>query len=369
DLTFPPGVGGLETLRLECTASAALARSREGTRRTLDVADLRDDGRPGWREVTIAALPGVALVESDVPAVSPSGRLTAYPEDLLAAPVDVRAGSAVFMSAGSSGAAPAEASTAIRQPPSDPLTALLTAPAGRSGGVGVLLAMLVSTALGAAHALSPGHGKALVAAALVGSRGTPRQAVGLGLTVAASHTVGVLALGAVVLGAGTALAPDRLLAWLSLVAGGCVVAVGVALLLRAAFGARHRDHDHAHPHPHPHPHAGPHRSLATRAVIGLGLFGGLVPSSSAIIVLLLAVTTGQLALGLGLILAFGLGMAGVLGAFALVSTWLGDRLLEARVVVRRPMLARIGAAIPLLSAVTVVVAGTLMTVGALAQVL
>jgi len=229
----------------------------------------------------------------------------------------------------------------------------------------------VSAALGAAHALSPGHGKALVAASLVASRGTARQAAGLGLTVAASHTAGVLVLGMVVLGAGAALAPDRFLAWMSLVAGGCVVAVGGVLLVRAAgrIGADEHDHSDSHQHPHPHPHPTPHRGLATPAVIGLGLVGGLVPSTSAVIVLLLAVTTGRLVVGLALIIAFGIGMACVLSGFALVSAWLGGRVLEARVVVQRPRLARISSVIPIVSAVVVVAAGTLMTVGALTQVL
>ena len=180
------------------------------------------------------------------------------------------------------------------------------------------------------------------------------------------------------------MAPDLVLAWMSLVAGGCVIVVGSTLLARAAVGFRRHGHPeashaHAHRHPHPHPHPHPHTDpdsggasrdgLATRSIIGLGLFGGLVPSSSAIIVLLLGVTTGQLILGLALIAAFGVGMAGVLGAFAIASTWLGGRILDAEMVAHRPTLARIGEAIPVVSAVAVVAAGTMMTMGALTQVL
>jgi nickel/cobalt exporter len=376
-ISFPPGVGGLETVRLECHAVVSQQPGDEGSRHVLRIADRRDDGRPGWREVTIRAASGISLLDADVPSTSPSAGLTVYPEDLLAAPIDVRAGMAVFEM--SRATAPGTAAQVVLPPPSsDPLATLLTGSA-TGGGVGTLIALLVSMGLGAAHALSPGHGKALVAAALVGSRGTARQAAGLGLTVAASHTIGVLALGLVVLAAGAALAPDLVLAWMSLVAGGCVVVVGSALLARAAVRVRRHENGHAshhvHPHPHGHPqpraHAGgpPREGLATRSIIGLGLFGGLVPSSSAIIVLLLAVTTGQLVLGLALIAAFGIGMAGVLGGFAIASTWLGGRVLGAEMVAHRPTLARIGQAVPVVSAVAVVAAGTMMTMGALTQVL
>lgn len=379
-LSFPAGVGGLETLRLECSFFADIAADRDEPHR-LDMSDTTDDGRPGWREITIVAASGWEVVDSDVPAVSPSQALTMYPEDLLTAPLDVRVGWARLSPAGSTGSAPDPTAPprtfSPGQPaPGDPLVSIITQPAGVGGGFGGLLALLLSAGLGAVHALSPGHGKALVAASLVGSRGTPRQAIWLGIAVAASHTGGVLVLGVIVLGAGSVLAPDRLLAWLSLAAGACVVAVGGSLVLRgiAAF-RRGSAAGHAHPHRHEHPHgadpshAHPHpEGLRTRGVVALGLFGGLVPSTSAVIVLLLAVTTGQLVLGLALIVAFGLGMAIVLGGLAVVSSMLGRWLAESSMA-KHSTVARIGASIPLVSGTAVLVAGAAMAAGALRQVL
>jgi ABC-type nickel/cobalt efflux system permease component RcnA len=383
DLTFPPGVGGLETLRLVCRSLAPVAL--DASTHSLSLRDDANDGRPGWREITIKSGEGVAIVGADVPSESPSAMLTAYPEDLFAAPIDVRRGTAWFRMDG--------ASVASSEPPAvtpgeplvhDPLATLLAHAAGpRTGALGLVLAFLISAGLGAAHALSPGHGKALVAGSLLAGRGTARQAVALGATVAVSHTAGVLAIGGVVLVAGEVLAPDRLLAWLAIGAGGCVVLVGAGLVLRAARsmpgGSVHgRDHAHGHPHDadhaqphygpdHAHPHHEP-KGLSGRSVMALGLFGGLVPSTSAIIVLLLAATTGQLVLGVSMIAAFGFGMAAVLAGMAWAAVWLGSRALE-RVVARSSVIARIGRFVPLVSGLAVLVAGTITTIGALAQVL
>ena len=207
----------------------------------------------------------------------------------------------------------------------DPLAALLE---GDLSPAVVALAMLLAAGLGAAHALSPGHGKTLVAAYLVGSGGTMRQAVALGLTVAFAHTAGVLLLGILVLDAGGAapardpdrLADDRFRRAHDRARAG--------LVWRALAGGRGRGHGHDHGHPHSHgrgrghEHAPtPDRSrLGMRNVAVLGVAGGLVPSASALIVLLAAVTTGRLAFGLALIGAFGIGMALVLGGLAAMTT-------------------------------------------------
>ena len=373
-LSFPPGVGGLETLRLECSFSVDVVAD-DGASHRVEITDATDDGRPGWREVTVRAAAGMAIVEADVPAVSPSASLTSYPPDRLDAPLDVRAGSAVVAPA-APGAATVAGEGPVEGAPStsDPLVALLEGTARGGGALGVVLALMLSVGLGAAHGLSPGHGKALVAASLIGSRGTPRQAIWLALAVGASHTGGVLLLGGVVLVAGALLAPDLVLAWLSLAAGACVVGVGATMVVRA-IGRDHRgpsanahghgpDDEHGHAHPHPHPHEG----LQARSLVALGLFGGLVPSTSALIVLLLAVTTGQVLLGLALILAFGAGMAVALGAVALASVVVGRRMTAARPA-SRPILVRLAGAVPAVSGATVLVAGAAMTIGALGRVL
>jgi ABC-type nickel/cobalt efflux system permease component RcnA len=241
----------------------------------------------------------------------------------------------------------------------DPLAALI---GGELSPALVALALLLAAGLGAAHALSPGHGKTLVAAYLVGSRGTVRQAVALGLTVAATHTIGVLVLG-----------------WLTVISGGVMATLGGALVWRAIRRRQwpqdeHAHHEHAHHehpqhvHPHPHPHGhGARPALTVRSVAVLGVAGGMVPSASALIVLLAAVTTGRLVFGLALIAAFGVGMAVILGGIAAATTvahgWLSDRLDGGL-----PRLAsRIGGLVPLGAGIVVAGVGLILTVAAVAR--
>lgn len=337
ELSFPAGAGGLQTLRLACRLVADLPEGLDAG--TLHVADAADDGHVGWREVTISAAEGVRLTQADVPSRSPSANLTAYPGDRLETPPNVRNGGASFAISGaprgedlSMVGAPAEASTAI-----DPLAQLLGAELSPSL---VVLALLLAAGLGAAHALSPGHGKTLVAAYLVGTRGTVRQAMALGATVAATHTAGVLVLGGLVLVAGELLLPETVIGWLTIASGGLMAMLGAALLWRSirrqGIGRNSHDHDDDHAaahaqgraHQHHDPGWSENPALTVRGVALLGIAGGLVPSASALIVLLAAITTGRLAFGLALILAFGAGMAVVLGGLAVATTlargWLGS---------------------------------------------
>lgn len=366
-LTFPMGAGGLPTLRLACTFGSQLARSAGAT---LRVQDLADDGHVGWHEVTITAGSGVRLARSDVPARSESAYLSAYPADRLQTPPDVRSGSADFVPDGTaSAAAPAPRSPLSAQSANDPLAALV---GGSLSPSLVVLALLLASALGAAHAISPGHGKTLVAAYLVGSRGTVRQAAALGLTVAATHTAGVLLLGLLVLAGGELFLPERLIGWLTVVSGGVMALLGTILVFRALRRARGHahPHEHAHPHGHEHPHGpttGAGSPLTVRGVALLGMAGGMVPSASALIVLLAAITTGRLLFGLALIVAFGVGMAGVLGGIAVGTTlahgWLSQRLAEGP----PRLLARIGRLLPLGSGLVVAGIGLALTVTALGQ--
>ena len=192
-----------------------------------------------------------------------------------------------------------------------------------------LLALAVAAGLGAAHAVSPGHGKALIAAYVIGSRGSLRRAAGLGLTVAASHTIGVFALGLIVLSATEVLVPDQVVAWLSVASGILVVGLGASVLdvpgahgevgcprrprtiIRTRMGTITRTHICPEHEGAPPP--------AAREFLTLGLVGGMVPSTSALLVLLVAVATGRVLEGLLLIAAFGLGMAVVLGGLAAVT--------------------------------------------------
>ena len=321
-LTFPAGAGGLPTLRLECRFAVDGAAIDET--HALKLTDRTTDVRAGWREVTATAADGSVLEASDVPAISPSALLTAYPDDGLETPPDVRTASlSIRLAAGSTPAGPSPAipGAATRGTADDPLAALI----GGSLSPGlVLLAVAMSVGLGAAHALSPGHGKTLVAAYVLGAGGSAKSALQIGVWVAIAHTAGVFVLGTVTLVASRYLLPERLIDWLSLISGVIVTGLGLLLLWRLARRRRVTDHSHSHPHGHPHGHAHSHDhdepptgQLTWRGAVALGFAGGAVPSASALIVLLVALAADRLAFGVLLIVCFGIGMAAVLGGLAL----------------------------------------------------
>lgn len=375
-LTFPDGQAGLPTLRLELDLVAHRPASDRvsGIFRNAGFAD-----RIGWREIIVDGAPGVAVTDSSVPAASVSDALRAYPEAALDDPIDVReARFSVRLDA--SAAAPPGSPPAGPAAPgdaqSDPLARLLSD--GSASTSAALLAILVSLGLGALHAASPGHGKTLVAAYLIGARGTPSHALTLGLTVALTHTLGVFVLGGIVLGASELLVPDRVVEWLSLVAGVIVIGMGLALVIGAArtrllarehlHGHQHGEgQGHAHDHDHGHTHAP--APLSRRSVAIIGLAGGLVPSASALIVLLVAVSQGQLALGVVLIASFGVGMALVLGGIGLAVVLARRRVEDGGFgFLAHPRLVRVGRALPVVSAMAVLVIGIVLTAAAVGRI-
>lgn len=195
-LTFQPGEGGLGTSRLSCTLAA---RAELDEPADIDVRTEYDERRIGWQEMT-ARGQGVTLTRSTLPTTSPTDELRHYPKDPLATPLDQR--TARLRAEPGEGRSAAAVRTVL--PGAGPVTAALdkvsgvfdalvgrrelTVPAG-------LLALLLSLVLGASHAALPGHGKTIMAAYLAGRRGTPRDAVTVGITVTFTHTAGVLALG------------------------------------------------------------------------------------------------------------------------------------------------------------------------------
>jgi len=287
-LSFPDGAGGLPTLRLEAVFSAALHADA-----TSSVAlAFRDDNDPthiGWRE--IVARPGAAgttIQQSSVPAEDVTDELRQYPADLLSSPLNVREAHLSFVPGAGAVAAP-QTGLAPAPAPARPVVpstgvAMLdranTAFADLANGgeltpAFILFALGVAIVLGAAHALQPGHGKTIVAAYLVGSRGTAKHAMFLGATVTATHTAGVYALGVVTLFLSQYVVPERLYPFLEIASGLLVVGIGVWLFgqrLLAAVGIRgghahghSHDHDHGHDHGHDHSATGhaaevePHR--------------------------------------------------------------------------------------------------------------
>jgi nickel/cobalt exporter len=367
-ITFPPGAGGLPTLRISAVYKASL----EAVNGQLVYEDRNYPQRAGWKEIVATASDGAILTVSSVPAESRSNQLTAYAADLLQAPPqDLHASLSFTVSAAAQESQPASRSASVpladpgtpeaAQTPRNMLTELMTA-RQLSAGV-VLFSLLVAIGLGAFHALEPGHGKTLVAAYLVGSQGTAWHAVLLGLTVTASHTIGVYALGGVALFASRYVLPEQLYPWLGFTSGLLIMGMGVVLLTQARRGhtdhhghdrthghdhghldhkhghdhahAHHQhDHEHSHhQHPHPHAHFSPDdrqesASVGYGALLTLGITGGMTPCPAALVVLLSAVALQRIAIGLLLIVAFSLGLAAVLVGTGLL-------LVSARGVVQR----------------------------------
>ncbi|MCC6587785.1 MAG: sulfite exporter TauE/SafE family protein [Bryobacterales bacterium] len=181
----------------------------------------------------------------------------------------------------------------------------------------ILSALAVAFFLGAAHALTPGHGKTIVAAYLVGSRGRLIDAFYLGGVVTLTHTFSVFVLGFITLYASRQFAPDKIFPWLSLASGLLVTGIGGWLVFRRWGGGHEHSHDghpHHHHHGHGHDHNHHHHNHAhgTSGLLSLGISGGLVPCPEALVVLMLSVSMGRIAMGLGLLTAFSLGLAAVL---------------------------------------------------------
>ena len=248
-----------------------------------------------------------------------------------------------------------------------------------ASGSRVLWAMLASLALGAVHALSPGHGKALVVASLMGSRGSLRRALGLAATVAVTHTGSVFVLALIVVVAHATLLPEQLTPLVTLAVAILTVVFGLDLT-RRALRARARGgdpddghhHDHAgHDHgtgPGQHSRAGGGHSargdgldLSWRYTLSVGVLGGLVPNATALLVVLMAGTFGQAGTGILVVFCYGAGIAAVLAAIGVGSIALRRRGREPGAGGR---LQRLVAQLPLVSGLVVVAVGVVLSLQA-----
>jgi nickel/cobalt exporter len=373
-ISFPGGQGGLKTTRIVLPLRASVDNPR-----TVEVRDETFGERAGWKAIVVERGEGTA-VRASVYAEDPTDGLRSYPQDTLSSPLEQRRATFEVSPGGGTVQAPT--------PPAD-----YRGPAGdraedgfagvfqdAAAGDGVLaLLLLVAFGWGALHALSPGHGKAMVAAYLIGARGTARHAVGLGAIVTVTHTIGVFALGLVTLLLSQYILPEDLYPWLNLVAGLLVVLVGFGVLrsrvryarARRAHGhEHHHSHDHGHHHDHHHhshdhhhhghghSHEIPHR-VTWRGLVGMGTAAGLIPCPSALVVLLGAIAQHQVGLGLVLIVAFSLGLATTLTALGLAVVYARRALGRVRVP------GGIVTALPAASAVLIVGVGLVLTAQAI----
>ncbi|HEX8355183.1 MAG TPA: sulfite exporter TauE/SafE family protein, partial [Pyrinomonadaceae bacterium] len=395
-VSMPPGAGGLKTLRVECDFEGA-APAFDGTARRLRFEDSNFRERVGWREIVVEASPGVTVFDSDAYGSALTDELKAYPEDTLAATLDER--SAEF--SWTRGAPPSGA-VALRTRDGRPaaqsrdrFAELISV--GELTPLVALFGLLLAGGLGALHAMSPGHGKTVVGAYLVGARGTAKHAAFLGLTVTLTHTSSVFALGLLTLFASNYVLPETLFPYISLASGAIVLTIGLTLFarrLRSAFGwagaeAHHHhghghddtaDHDHPADHDHTHAHDGGTLThshggrehshlppgadgspLTWRSLLALGVSGGLLPCPSALVVMLSAISLGRVGYGLALIVAFSVGLAATLTAVGLLFVY-ASRFVAAR----RAGEGRLAKALPVLSSLVIACAGAAICYEALA---
>jgi nickel/cobalt transporter (NicO) family protein len=224
---------------------------------------------------------------------------------------------------------------------------------------------------GAAHAATPGHGKTIAAAYIVGARGKPIDAVILGIFVTLSHTSGIVLVGVLASLGSTWLRPQRIEAYLAVAVGILVIVLGlwmlwaqrdlVALAMgeagepgdstsRADAHARGHNHQHAHDHLHGHDHGHgepvvwhshgfgkvhAHRlDVVTEkrpklpVLLALGIAGGLLPDPAALALLLGALSSGKVLLGLITVVVFSLGFAATLVVVGIVAAKVGEKVLD-----------------------------------------
>ncbi|MBA3374528.1 MAG: sulfite exporter TauE/SafE family protein [Actinobacteria bacterium] len=360
-----PGAGGLKTLQLDVVYLA------KGSGRDVRFRDRSFAGRIGWREVTLSARDGARVVQSSAPRTSESGALRAYPKNLLRSPLDVSSAVATVEPGNEPGAPPAINAAPASEHQAGGFAALIEE-GDLSVGV-LLISLLIAAFWGAVHALTPGHGKALVAAYLVGTRGTPRHAFLLGGTVTVAHTAGVFAIGVVTLALSQFILPERLYPWLTLVSGLLVVAVG-ASVLRQRLGWRRRSaqahdehsrhgHQHANDDGHGHPHHHRDDALTSKGILGVGIAAGLLPCPSALVVLLSAIALHRIGLGMVLILAFSVGLAATITGIGLVAV------MARRVFGRLSLDGPVVRMLPAVSAALILIVGVAITAKALPGVL
>lgn len=433
---FPPGAGGLPTMKMGFIYEAAYPATlsdQERAKVRMHFADNNYLGHAGWKEVVANASAG-SILTSSVPSADRSGELSNYPTEPLTSPPQVLE---AFMTS----KLPALATTAAETQAVRSVTAKAALAIGSPHAVGIpasrnqsqpasvmpadsvsvaampvelqanrqqtprskfteliqaqnlsawflFTSALIAIGLGGLHALEPGHGKTIVAAYLVGSNGTARHAVLLGMIVTASHTVGVFALGAITLYASRYIVPEHVYPWLGALSGLTIAALGGCMLMRRwtgtatehshAPGSSHshshfprlfhshshddgspyalsHEHPHIHEHAHSHDHShddshdhihyhaivsktaidkedGSHRvrrnsspatSVSLTQLFTLGITGGIIPCPAALVVLLSALALHRIGLGLFLIVAFSMGLAGVLILFGMLMVYAG----------------------------------------------
>jgi ABC-type nickel/cobalt efflux system permease component RcnA len=399
DVIFPTGAGNLPTMKFGFAYRAQIPIDCTAAPCHLDYEDDNFPGRAGWKEVVVTTGQEISLISSTAPDRDRSEQLSNYPTDLLNSPPQLLQASLVFSTTDTPANAGSAPIVATRSAPHDfrlgqrtvgnqvtaatvnalpkdmpaggtardiqikpnqqatPRNTFTELVATKQVGIGIaLLAALIAAGLGALHALEPGHGKTIVAAYLVGSKGTARHALLLGTVVTISHTAGVYLLGGITLYAQKYVLPDRIYPFLGVLSGILIAGTGCFLFLQRYMGS-----EFAHSHSADIPASAQvpttenpqnRARVSARQLLVLGVTGGMIPCPAALVVLLSAVALHRTGFGLFLIVAFSIGLAAVLIAMGFVAVYAGRMM--SRLPFEAPLIQRW---LPMASALMVCILG------------
>jgi ABC-type nickel/cobalt efflux system permease component RcnA len=352
NISLPPGSGNLPTLRIEWDLIGDLPIENLSTVHRINFENKNYAERVGWNEIVIGRVAGVNIFDSSAFGSGITDELKAYPNETLNAPLtEKKAEFAFTTSTIPVGAKVLQNRDGHVSPPieKDKFAELINVP--EITFPIVLAGLLLAFGFGAMHAMSPGHGKTVVGAYLVGSRGTIKHAVFLGLTVTITHTLSVFALGIVALFASSYILPERLMPFLSFVSGLLVFFIGLTLFKDRLFSFlgwktdnHHDEYNHeilpedeisgneSQTHTHgglTHTHGGsththtPPENISWRNLLALGVSGGLLPCPSALILMLSAISLNRIGYGIILTMVFSIGLATTLTAVGLAFLFVG----------------------------------------------
>jgi ABC-type nickel/cobalt efflux system permease component RcnA len=341
NIALQNGAGNLPTLRIEWNLTSDLPNVSAVNQVRFENKNYIE--RIGWNEIVLNRVGNVNIFDTNAYG-SGTDEIKSYPPENLNAPLAERTANFAF----STTAVPENArilqnrdghpTTAVQK---DKFAELIN---GEVTFPVMLFGLLLAFGFGAMHAMSPGHGKTVVGAYLVGSRGTVKHAAFLGLTVTVTHTLGVFALGLITLFASNYILPERLMPFLSFVSGLLVLYIGLTMFKTRLFSAlgwekaghHHGEHSHSndeHPHDHgahshdslTHTHGDGHthshlppEEISWKSLLALGISGGLLPCPSALVLMLSAINLNRIGYGLILTLVFSFGLAATLTAVGLL---------------------------------------------------
>jgi len=318
-----PGAGGLPILRW---VGIYIVPLHPGVHRIAMIDRVYSERRIGWKDIVLASQ------------TEPTNELRVYPSALIGSPRRIDAVQFVLSGDRFTSIREFEDETPqIASSGSLMRTSLLSEMFAKPNQTPlfVFLTILAAFGLGALHAAEPGHGKALLAFTLVGARATAKQALILAGSLTIAHTVGVFALGIVLMFA-SAFVSESIYPAITLFSGAIIAVIGARTLARFRHDFRHsRDHDHAHAVPGSQP-------LRFSNAVWAAMSGGIAPCPAAIVVLLAALRLHQVGYGLLLIVIFSVGLASVLSGLGLLvvrgAAWISQRSAYARYASYAPLI-------------------------------